>query len=142
MKKNSLIILMFLFATSCSFFQDEDVLGDGYYYMPYYEAKDVGAPFGSIVYTSDQKNCYNEDGILIKGGIVQIINDGHFILVGQNKKQEDDKKDKSVYYLWIVDKQTSDVYGPMSFEQYLAKKKDLGVPEKLQLKYEKERLKE
>ena len=48
----------------------------------------------------------------------------------------------NIHVYWILNKQTSDVYGPMSFEQYLAKKKDLGVPENLLLKYEKERLKE
>lgn len=47
-----------------------------------------------------------------------------------------------IHDFWIINQNTSDVYGPMSFEQYLAKKKELGVPEKLQLKYEKERLKE
>lgn len=47
-----------------------------------------------------------------------------------------------IHDFWIVNQNTSDVYGPMSFEQYLAKKKELGVPENLQLKYEKERLKE
>ena len=46
-----------------------------------------------------------------------------------------------IHDFWIINQNTSDVYGPMSFEQYLAKKKDLGVSEKLQLKYEKERLK-
>ena len=39
---------------------------------------------------------------------------------------------------WILNMETSDVYGPLSFEDYLKKKKDLGVPEKLKLKCEKQ----
>ena len=32
--------------------------------------------------------------------------------------------------------ETSDVYGPLNFEDYLKKKNELGVPEKLKLKCE------
>ena len=41
----------------------------------------------------------------------------------------------NVYY-WIIDLETSDVYGPLTFEKYLEKKKDFGVPSTLRLKCE------
>ena len=37
---------------------------------------------------------------------------------------------------WILNLKTSDVYGPLSFDHYLIKKEELGVPEKLKLKCE------
>lgn len=40
---------------------------------------------------------------------------------------------------WIINQQTSDVYGPMSFEEYQQKREELGVPDNLRLKCEKER---
>ena len=54
------------------------------------------------------------------------------------KKQQEmlDTSTNHVYY--IINQQTADVYGPMCYEDYLKKKKDLGVPEKLKLKCEKQ----
>ena len=38
---------------------------------------------------------------------------------------------------WILNMKTSDVYGPLSFDQYLIKKEGLGVPKGLKLKCER-----
>lgn len=55
----------------------------------------------------------------------------------KSKQQEMlDVSTNHVYY--IIDQQAADVYGPMIFDEYLTKKFDLGVPEKLILKCEKE----
>lgn len=43
-----------------------------------------------------------------------------------------------VYY-WIIDMKTLDVNGPFDYEEYLRKRKELGVPNKLQLECEKVR---
>ena len=37
---------------------------------------------------------------------------------------------------WIINLKTSDVYGPLSSEEYLIKKEELGVPKELKLKLE------
>lgn len=55
-----------------------------------------------------------------------------------DKKQQKEMLDNSnthVYY--IINQQTSDVYGPLTFDQYLTKKEELGVPEDLKLKCER-----
>lgn len=44
-----------------------------------------------------------------------------------------------IHDYWIIDQQTSDVYGPMSFEEYQQKREEFGVPDNLRLKCEKER---
>lgn len=38
---------------------------------------------------------------------------------------------------WILNMKTSDVYGPLCFDDYLKKKKELVVPETLKLKFER-----
>lgn len=48
-----------------------------------------------------------------------------------------DMIEKSKYHdFWILNINTSDVYGPFTFDEYLAKKKELGVPENLKLNCE------
>lgn len=43
-----------------------------------------------------------------------------------------------VYY-WIIDLKTSDVNGPFDYEEYMRKRKELCVPNELQLECKKER---
>ena len=74
--------------------------------------------------------------MLIQGGILEVMKDRDFILVGQNKQQFDLKQKTAVYYYWIINKNTSEVFGPLAFDDYLTKKKELGVSEKLKLKCE------
>lgn len=45
----------------------------------------------------------------------------------------------NIHQYWIIDKTTQDVYGPLSFEDYLKKKAELGVPSTLMLKREKQK---
>ncbi len=114
----------------------EGELGKGYYYLPNYEAKDVGYDGGSTVYKSTQKNYFQI--VLIQGGILEVNKNMDFILIGQNKQQLDLKQKTKVYYYWIIDKNNSKVYGPYILNEYLEKKNELGVPEKLKLKCERE----
>ena len=53
-----------------------------------------------------------------------------------SKDRERQLRESPIHDFWIIDQKTSDVYGPMSFDDYLAKKKELGVPPTLRLKYE------
>lgn len=45
--------------------------------------------------------------------------------------------DSQYHDYWILNMKTSDVYGPLIFEEYLIKKIELGVPEDLKLKCER-----
>lgn len=126
------ISLFFLTMSSC-FSKAE--LGNGYYYLSYDDAIDVGYNEGSLIYKSTQKSYYQT--ILIQGGILEVKKDKTYILVGQNQQQTDLKYETVVYYYWIINKNNSEVYGPLLFDNYLAKKKELGVPETLKLKSEK-----
>ena len=118
---------------ACSFWSNEE-LGNGYYYLPDYEAIDIGYCKGSTIYKSIQKDYFQT--VLIQGGILEVMKDRDFILVGQNKQQFDLKQKTAVYYYWIINKNTSEVFGPLAFDDYLTKKKELGVSEKLKLKCE------
>lgn len=55
------------------------------------------------------------------------------------KEKEQIIKDSSCHDFWILNMKTSDVYGPYTFDDYLTKKKELGVPETLKLEYETQR---
>ena len=63
--------------------------------------------------------------------------------VGREKFPSDKKKQKEmldastnhVYY--IINQQSADVYGPLTFDEYIVKKKELGVPKDLKLKCER-----
>lgn len=52
------------------------------------------------------------------------------------KDRERQLRESPIHDFWIIDQKTSDVYGPMSFDEYLAKKKELGVSPTLRLKCE------
>lgn len=45
--------------------------------------------------------------------------------------------DSRYHDFWILNLKTSDVYGPLSFDQYLTKKEELGVSKDLKLKCER-----
>ena len=126
------ISLFFLTMSSCF---SEAELGNGYYYLSNYDAIDVGYNEGSLIYKSTQKSYYQT--ILIQGGILEVTKDRDFILVGQNKQQVDLKHKTAVYYYWIINKNNSEIFGPLTFDDYLKKKKELAVPETLKLKCER-----
>ena len=47
-------------------------------------------------------------------------------------------EDSPIHLYWILNTKTADVYGPYSFDDYIRIKKELGVPETLKLKCEKQ----
>jgi hypothetical protein len=50
----TLVIFVFAFFVQNQIKDNED-LGDGYYYLPPYEALDIGFPEGAVIYKSSQK---------------------------------------------------------------------------------------
>jgi len=42
-------------------------------------------------------------------------------------------KESKIHYYWIIRKRTDDVYGPLNRDEYLKKRKELGVSNELQL---------
>ena len=56
MTKIILFLSIFCFL-SC---RNNDNLGSGYYYLSDFNAMDVGYPYGSIVYKSNQENLYKK----------------------------------------------------------------------------------
>lgn len=133
-KKTLLFLSCLVMAASCSFWSDEE-LGNGYYYLPDYEAEDIGYCEGSTIYKSIKKNYFQI--ILIQGGILEVTKDRDFIVVGQNKQQDDLSYKTKVHFYWIINKNNSEVFGPLTFDEYMVKKKDLGVPKDLKLKCER-----
>ena len=106
-----------------------------------------------------------EEITIIGSHVVDHIKDGRFLLIdrkhldsvfGRNvnweenlgyvgrkdfptdkRKQQEmlDASTNHVYY--IINQQSADVYGPLSFDQYLTKKEEVGVPRDLKLKCER-----
>jgi len=115
---------------------DEQELGDNYYYLPKYEAIDIGYP-GAIIYKSTRKNIFEE--VKIEGDVIRVSNNKEFILALQKPYTIDIEKEpfdsstiKSLKY-FIVSKKSEIVYGPYAKKEYLQKKVELGVPKDLRL---------
>lgn len=75
MKKIFIVLGFLLF--SC----DEAILGDNYYYLTDYEARDVGYEYGSIVYNSSSIDNFKD--IIVYSDIEKCKSDNEFILVLQ-----------------------------------------------------------
>jgi hypothetical protein len=52
------------------------------------------------------------------------------------KKRKQLFEESSLRFYWIINKNEHQVYGPFKKEKYLQKRKELGVPQELTLKYE------
>lgn len=72
---------------------------------------------------------YNNTDYLVRRRYDTIDNYNGTMLMMENSK---------IHSYWIVGIETADVYGPFSFDQYLKKKNELRVPEKLKLKCERQ----
>ena len=134
----SLVVLLlaglFLFGLGPS----EMELGEGYYYLPEYEAIDVGYSGGATVYQSYARNYF--DNVLVEGGIVQVQKDTRFILVAQKTPGTPRTAHSGAgaaatagLGFYIIVKSSATVYGPLDKDAYARKRKALGVPEGLEL---------
>lgn len=110
---------------------DDQELGDGYYYLPKYEAIDVGYPDGPIIYKSTQKYYFME--VIIKDNIHNVISNRRYIVVYAKEVEKSSFSDlKSVidrYY--IIDKKSGNVDGPIGKQDFLERVSELGVLKEL-----------
>ena len=140
--KKLIIAIWIIFISGISFFiacnPDEQDLGDHYYYIPKYEAVDVGYPGGGIIYKSQQKNLFSD--IKIRGNVVQTRANKNFIVAIQNadtsylENKSSKIEEKLPVQYFIIAKRDNKIYGPFTKEEYLSKRHELSVPENLELK--------
>lgn len=124
-----LILLYFIWNKS------EQELGDSYYFLPKYEAIDIGYPGGAIVYKSSHKYVFSD--IKITKDVICAKSNGDYIIAIQQTKshnrdraQTDSMIDDSLKY-YIINKKLDKVYGPYSKDEYLEKRVALKIPKKL-----------
>jgi len=116
---------------------DSQNLGGNYYYLPKYEAIDIGYPGGGIIYKSTQKNIFRD--IKIHGNVINIGNNTDFIIAIQNtdtsyiEKAHSNFVEKDSLKYFIIVKKTDLIYGPYNNKDYIQKREELGVPDKLEL---------
>ena len=114
---------------------NEQDLGDNYYYLPEYEAIDIGYPDGAIIYKSAQRNVFSD--VKIHRTVIGVNKNKDFIIAIQhddsvNVKCMQSTVLDSIHY-FIIAKQTDKVYGPFSKMDYLKKRAELKVPKELEL---------
>lgn len=81
-------------------------------------------------------------GEIVPAKVVQVGWDDRYILAKQAGLRNDPKRtdgsyqipDETIVAYWIVDPQTNEVYGPMTEENFAARKKALGIEESVTLK--------
>lgn len=118
-------ILLFVFES------DEQDLGDNYFYLPAYEAIDIGHSEGAIIYKSITKNVFSD--VKIHGNIISVNSNRDFVIaIQQFKDISNSNKNKQLNY-FIIAKKADIVYGPFKKEEYLQKREEVGVPEELNL---------
>jgi hypothetical protein len=132
--KNKIITITILLLLMILFFwgEDEKDLGDNYYYLPDYEAIDIGFPEGAIVYKGTQMNMFDE--IKIHRTVVSASSNKDFILAIRKLEEFSIEKDSLQHY--IIVKKTDSVHGPYNNSEYIKKRKEFGVSKKLKLGFE------
>ncbi|MDP2337288.1 MAG: DUF3997 domain-containing protein [Bacteroidota bacterium] len=139
MKKWIIAIFVILLSVALFFIWgvDEQNLGDNYYYLPKYEAIDVGYPGGAIIYKSPQKNLIRN--IKVHGNVYEVSFNEDFIIAIQNadtsylEKAHSSIAEKNSLNYFIIVKKSDLIYGPYNNKDYLQKREELGVPDKLEL---------
>ncbi|NCA85794.1 MAG: DUF3997 domain-containing protein [Clostridia bacterium] len=126
----TIIIISLAIITLVFWGNDEQDLGDNYYYLPDYEAIDIGFPNGAIIYKATQKNVFND--VKVHGSVVDVNSDSDFIIASQKIGSSYVGKDSLLYY--IIVKKTDLISGPYNKEEYLQKREELSIPQKLTLK--------
>lgn len=105
---------------------DDESLGNGYYYLPEYEAIDLGFPYGAVVYKSSKKYIFND--IKIKGNVIEVNSNEDFIIAKRNTVDTISLTETLDYY--IIDKEKDTVYGPYNEFYYNEKRNILNLSEK------------
>jgi hypothetical protein len=114
---------------------NEQDLGDNYYFLPEYEAIDIGYPDGAIIYKSSQRNVFSD--VKIHRTVIGVNKNKDFIIAIQHDDSVNVKCMQSTVldslHYFIIAKQTDKVYGPFSKMDYLKKRAELKVPKELEL---------
>jgi len=137
---NAILTTLLLIATVAILFSifknDDHSLGGNYYYLPKYEAIDIGYPGGAIIYKSMQKNVFTD--VKIYGDVIGVNANNEFIIAIQRKDLTIDSSDNSElkHRYFIIVKKQDKVYGPYTKEEFQEVKKELGVPKSLFVKKE------
>ena len=134
------IVIILLLVVLCLIWRrgNEQDLGDNYFYLPRYEAVDIGYPDGAIIYKSAERNVFSD--VKIRGNVISVEKNRDFIVAIQqddsvNIKSVQSKVLDSIYlHYFIIAKQTDMVYGPFSKIEYLKKREELNIPHSLTLK--------
>ena len=141
MKKWIITISVIILLCGVLFFvikSDEQDLGDNYFYLPKYEAIDLGYPGGGMVYKSSEKYLFKE--IKITGNVAEAYSNKDFIIASQNtdtsynKTMHSNVAKRKLTQYFIIEKKTDILFGPYNKEEYIKKREELGVPRGLQLK--------
>lgn len=114
----SIVVCLFLY----KYWDTDSDLGDGYYFLPEYEAKDIGSPDGAIVYKSNNKNSYAIEDIKIPATVIEAKSTGNYIVAIQTPKNDTIRK------YFIINKKTDEIF------ENLNKKEFLKVCSKLRIK--------
>ena len=118
--------------------EDEQTLGDNYFFLPKYEALDVGYPDGAIIYKSPEKNLFKE--IKIKKEVVSVEHNRDFIIAIQESNNNSFEignshiEERNFLNYFIIVKKTNHVYGPFKYSDYVSMRKELKVPNNLMFK--------
>ena len=122
LKKASIyIFFVSIICFSCS----ERELGNGYYFLPKYEAIDVGYPEGeAIVYKSNEE--YSFSNIRIRGDVLEVHADSEFIIAKRDPLISWETNTGILEYFIILKKNDS-VIGPLTKEKFILKAKKSGI---------------
>lgn len=99
-------------ASLSSCYEDQD-LGSGYYYLPDYEALDIGYPAKTALYKSLQKNVFSN--VIAEGDVAVIRFNDKWIAFTQKDTMAPSTEKVSAY---LINKKTDKLYGPYSKTAY------------------------
>lgn len=115
---------------------DNQDLGNSYYYLPKYEAIDIGYPEGAIIYKSAKKNLFTN--IKIEADVIKVNSNEDFIIAIQKpiKINLDTTQSNSfgvnILRYFIIVKKADSIYGPYTKEEYVRMRDKLGITNTLQ----------
>ena len=113
MKKGFIIlgISILIFWLGYKYWDSDMDLGDGYYFLPEYEALDIGFPNGAIVYKSFDKNVFED--IIIPATVVEAKNRGDYIIAIQIPQNDTVKR------YFVIDKKGSKIFEDLNKKEFL-----------------------
>ena len=140
--KTILLLLCVLFFASCTTEYPKD-LGSGFTMQiddNFTYAHNIMYPNGCIyvVYTDVTDYKFNKTFIVAEQKPLDsfwVRSSSKFMSTADDVERE--FRNYKVRQYWIINKHTQESYGPFTKEQYLEKKKELGVPDTLKLQFER-----